>query len=246
MVYCVKCGEKMEEMRLQKYLALCSVASRRASEQLILDGRVSINGTVVTELGTKIKDGDEVLVDGKKVSPDKKKIYIALNKPIGCVATASDERGRRTVMEYVADIPERIYPVGRLDYNTEGLLIMSNDGDFTYALTHPKHEKEKVYEALVSGIVLHKAIEKLEKGVYIDGKKTSPAKAEVIEHKRNTSLVRLAIHEGRNRQVRKMCEAVGHKVLALKRISIAGIELGNLPLGKWRHLNDNEIKRLKG
>ena len=236
----------MEEMRLQKYLALCSVASRRASEALILDGRVKVNGKTVTELGTKVIYGDIVEVDGKEIRPDKKKIYIALNKPAGCVTTASDERGRKTVMEYVQDINERIYPVGRLDYNTEGLLIMSNDGDFTYALTHPKHEKEKVYEALVSGIVLHGAVDKLEKGVYIDGKKTAPAKAEVLEHRKNTSLIRIAIHEGRNRQVRKMCESVGHKVLALKRTSIDGIELGNLPLGKWRHLNENEIKRLKG
>ncbi len=236
----------MEEMRLQKYLALCSVASRRASEALILDGRVKVNGKTVTELGTKVICGDIVEVDGKEIRPDKKKIYIALNKPAGCVTTASDERGRKTVMEYVQDINERIYPVGRLDYNTEGLLIMSNDGDFTYALTHPKHEKEKVYEALVSGIVLHGAVDKLEKGVYIDGKKTAPAKAEVLEHRKNTSIIRIAIHEGRNRQVRKMCESVGHKVLALKRTSIDGIELGNLPLGKWRHLNENEIKRLKG
>jgi len=236
----------MEEMRLQKYLALCSVASRRASEALILDGRVKVNGKAVTELGTKVNNGDVVEVDGKEIRPDKKKIYIALNKPAGCVTTASDERGRKTVMEYVQDINERIYPVGRLDYNTEGLLIMSNDGDFTYALTHPKHEKEKVYEALVSGIVLHGAVDKLEKGVYIDGKKTAPAKAEVLEHRKNTSIIRIAIHEGRNRQVRKMCESVGHKVLALKRTSIDGIELGNLPLGKWRHLNENEIKRLKG
>ena len=236
----------MEEMRLQKYLALCSVASRRASEALILDGRVKVNGKTVTQLGTKVIYGDIVEVDGKEIRPDKKKIYIALNKPAGCVTTASDERGRKTVMEYVQDINERIYPVGRLDYNTEGLLIMSNDGDFTYALTHPKHEKEKVYEALVSGIVLHGAVDKLEKGVYIDGKKTAPAKAEVLEHRKNTSLIRIAIHEGRNRQVRKMCESVGHKVLALKRTSIDGIELGNLPLGKWRHLNENEIKRLKG
>ena len=236
----------MEEMRLQKYLALCSVASRRASEALILDGRVKVNGKTVTELGTKVIYGDIVEVDGKEIRPDKKKIYIALNKPAGCVTTASDERGRKTVMEYVQDISERIYPVGRLDYNTEGLLIMSNDGDFTYALTHPKHEKEKVYEALVSGIVLHGAVDKLEKGVYIDGKKTAPAKAEVLEHRKNTSIIRIAIHEGRNRQVRKMCESVGHKVLALKRTSIDGIELGNLPLGKWRHLNENEIKRLKG
>jgi len=211
---------------------------------MIADGRVSVNGCVVTELGTKVEEGDVVTVDGKKIKTDSKKIYIMLNKPKGCVTTSRDERGRKTVMDYVSDIPERIYPVGRLDYNTEGLLIMSNDGDFTYSLTHPKYEKVKVYEALVSGIMLHGAADKLKRGVYIDGKKTSPAEVEVIEHRRNSSVVRISIHEGRNRQVRKMCEQVGHSVLTLKRISIDGIELGNLPLGKWRHLTKMEISKL--
>ncbi len=238
-------GALMEEMRLQKYLALCSVASRRAAEVMITDGRVSVNGAVVRELGTKVKEGDRVLVDGKEIKKDSKKVYIMLNKPRGCVTTVNDEKDRPTVMDYVEDINERIYPVGRLDYNTEGLLILTNDGEFTYALTHPKHEKEKVYHALVSGIMLHGATDKLEKGVYIDGKKTAPAKAEVKEHRRNTSLVEIAICEGRNRQVRKMCEAVGHKVLALKRVSIAGVELGKLDIGKWRHLTEVEINRLR-
>ncbi len=235
----------MEEMRLQKYLALCSVASRRASEDIILQGRVKVNGETVRELGTKVTDYDEVTVDGRPVRLKTKKIYIMLNKPAGCVTTVSDEKGRATVMDYVADIPERIYPVGRLDYNTSGLLILTNDGDFTYCLTHPRHEKEKVYEAVVSGIMLHGATDKLERGVYIDGKKTAPARVEVKEHRRNTSLVEIAIHEGRNRQVRKMCEAVGHEVLALKRVSIAGVELGRLAEGKWRHLTEVEISLLK-
>lgn len=234
----------MEEIRLQKYLAMCSVASRRAAEQLILEGKVKVNGAVVTELGTKVTYEDKVAVNGKLIKPDKQKVYIMLNKPCGCVTTVNDERGRETVMSYVADVNERIYPVGRLDYNTEGLLILTNDGDFTYALTHPKHEKEKVYLALVSGIMLHGAVEKLEKGVYVDGKKTAPAKVEVKEHRRNTSVVEITIHEGRNRQVRKMCEAVGHNVLGLMRTSIAGVELGNLKPGKWRHLTEVEINKL--
>jgi len=191
-----------------------------------------------------VKDGDRVTVDGKEIRLENKKVYIMLNKPRGCVTTVNDERGRKTVMEYVEDIGERIYPVGRLDYNTEGLLILSNDGDFTYAVTHPKHEKEKVYEAIVSGIMLHGATDKLERGVYIDGKKTAPARVEVKEHRRNTTVVEIAIHEGRNRQVRKMCEAVGHEVLALKRISIAGVELGRLDAGRWRHLTEVEINKL--
>ena len=167
----------MEEMRLQKYLALCSVASRRSSEEIILSGRVSVNGKVITELGTKVVPGDRVTVDGREIKEDGKKIYIMLNKPRGCVTTVEDDRGRQTVMDYVGDIEERIYPVGRLDYNTEGLIILTNDGELAYSLTHPKHEKEKVYDALVKGIVYHNAVEKLERGVYIDGKKTFPCKA---------------------------------------------------------------------
>lgn len=235
----------MEEMRLQKYLALCSVASRRASEEIILSGRVSVNGKVVTELGTKVSEGDVVTVDGKKIKEEKQKIYIMLNKPVGCVTTVTDDRGRQTIMEYVSDIPERIYPVGRLDYNTEGLIFLTNDGDLAYSLTHPKYEKEKVYEVLVKGIVLHGATDKLMRGVYIDGKKTAPAKAEVVEHRRNTSLVRICIHEGRNRQIRKMCDAVGHSVIALRRVAVDGIEIGNLEVGRWRHLTRTEVERLR-
>ena len=232
-------------MRLQKYLAMCSVASRRASEEIILAGRVSVNGKIVTELGTKVSDGDVVAVDGKEIKEEKQKIYIMLNKPAGCVTTVSDDRGRDTIMEYVSDIPERIYPVGRLDYNTEGLIFLTNDGDLAYSLTHPKYEKEKVYEALVKGIVLHGAVDKLIRGVYIDGKKTAPAKAEVIEHRRNTSLIRICIHEGRNRQIRKMCDAVGHSVIALRRVAVDGIEIGNLEPGRWRHLTRTEVERLR-
>lgn len=235
----------MEEMRLQKYLALCSVASRRASEEIILSGRVSVNGKVVTELGTKVSEGDIVKVDGKEIKKEKQKIYIMLNKPVGCVTTVNDDRGRQTIMEYVSDIPERIYPVGRLDYNTEGLIFLTNDGDLAYSLTHPKYEKEKVYEVLVKGIVLHGAIDKLVRGVYIDGKKTAPAQAEVVEHRRNTSLVRICIHEGRNRQIRKMCDAVGHSVIALRRVAVDGIEIGNLEVGRWRHLTRTEVERLR-
>ncbi|MBQ8588711.1 MAG: rRNA pseudouridine synthase [Clostridia bacterium] len=235
----------MEEIRLQKYLVMCSVASRRGAEQMITEGRVSVNGTVVTELGTKVTQEDIVCADGKRVRADSKKIYIMLNKPKGYVSTARDDRGRRTVMDLVSDIPQRIYPVGRLDYDTEGLIFMTNDGDMTYSLTHPKYEKNKVYEVLVSGIMLHGAADKLAKGVYIDGKKTHPAEVEVTEHRRNSSVVRISIHEGRNRQIRKMCDAVGHPVLSLKRVAVDGIELGNLPEGRWRYLTSTEVMMLK-
>ncbi len=234
----------MEEMRLQKYLALCSVASRRASEEIILSGRVAVNGKTITQLGTKVAPGDTVTVDGQEVKKDAKKVYIMLNKPAGCVTTASDDRGRATVMEYVADIPERIYPVGRLDYNTEGLLLFTNDGEFAQKLTHPKHEKTKTYEALVKGTVLHGSVDRLVRGVYIDGKKTAPAKAEVIEHRRASSVLRISIHEGRNRQIRKMCDAIGHSVITLKRTEVDGIELGNLETGRWRHLTRTEVSRI--
>lgn len=232
----------MEEMRLQKYLALCNVASRRASEEIILQGRVCINGKKCTTLGTKVSDGDEVSVDGEIISQEAKKYYIMLNKPIGYVTTVSDEQGRATVMELVSDISKRVYPVGRLDINTEGLLLMTNDGDFTYKITHPKHKLDKTYEVWVSGKAEQNALKKLERGVIIDGKKTSPAKVDVIDYTKASALLSVTIHEGRNRQVRKMCASVGFKVMNLKRVSEGGLSLGNLPLGKWRHLTDAEVK----
>lgn len=235
----------MEEMRLQKFLALCSVSSRRGAEEIIKQGRVKVNGETVSEMGVKISSADTVTVDGEIIKKEDKKIYIMLNKPTGFLTTVSDDRGRATVMDLVEDIPERIYPVGRLDYNTEGLIILTNDGELAYSLTHPKYEKEKVYEVLVKGIVYHGVTEKLEKGVYIDGRKTAPAKVEVLEHRRNSSVLHMCIHEGRNRQIRKMCDAVGHSVIALKRVSVDGIELGNLDTGKWRHLTKTEVERLR-
>lgn len=236
----------MENMRLQKYLAMCNVASRRAAEKIIEDGRVSVNGTVITELGTKVNENDVVCVDGKKVCAENKKVYIMLNKPKGYVTTVKDEHAEKTVMDLVTDIKERIYPVGRLDCDTSGLLFLTNDGSFTFGVTHPSQKLDKVYEAVVWGTVLHEEVQKLEHGIYIDGVKTAPAKVEVLSHKANTSVVRITIHEGRNRQVRKMCEGIGHRVKELKRLSVGGIVLGNLPVGKWRHLNDAEINKLVG
>jgi len=232
----------MEEMRLQKYLAMCNVASRRASEEIILKGRVSINGIKCTELGTKVSEGDVVEVDGKEVNLETKKYYIMLNKPVGYMTTVSDEQGRATVMELVSDISKRVYPVGRLDCNTEGLLLLSNDGDFTYKVTHPRFKLNKTYEVWVTGNAEPNAIRKLEHGVLIDGKKTAPSIVDVIDHTKNSALLSITIHEGRNRQVRKMCASVGFRVISLKRVSEGGLTLGNLPLGKWRHLSDAEVK----
>lgn len=236
--------EVNEEMRLQKYLARCGVASRRACEKLIEQGKVAVNGTVVTTLGSKVVPGDTVTVDGAPVKEESKKVYIMLNKPEGYVTTVSDEQGRSTVMELVEDVHQRVYPVGRLDFNTEGLLLMSNDGDFTMKVTHPSHKMDKVYQAVVSGVPNHFDIEKLERGVYIDGVKTAKAKASLISAEGGRALVELTIHEGRNRQVRKMFDAIGYPVVKLKRVAIGNIVLGNLPLGKWRHLNPNEVKYL--
>lgn len=235
-----------EEMRLQKYLAQCGVASRRACEKLITDGRVSVNGTVVDVLGSKVVPGDKVTVDGVPVAEESKKVYIMLNKPEGYVTTVSDEQGRSTVMELIEDVHQRVYPVGRLDCNTEGLLLMSNDGDFTMKVTHPSHKINKIYQAVVAGVPNHFDIQKLERGVYIDGKKTAGAKAHIISAEGNRALVELTIHEGRNRQVRKMFDAIGYPVLHLRRVAVGNIILGNLPLGKWRHLNPNEVRYLMG
>lgn len=231
----------MEEMRLQKYLALAGVASRRAAEQYITDARVSVNGNVVTELGTKVTDNDIVCFDGMEVKPESKKVYIMLNKPVGYVTTVSDDQGRPTVMDLLGDVNSRVYPVGRLDFNTEGLLLLSNDGDFTYKITHPKHKLDKTYEVWVTGKAKPNALKLLETGVIIDGRKTAPAKADIIDASQHSAVLSITIHEGRNRQVRKMCQAVGFKVMGLKRVSEGGLILGNLPIGKWRHLNPNEV-----
>lgn len=236
----------MEE-RLQKYMAEAGVASRRASEQMILDGRVKVNGHAVTELGMKVSDSDRIMVDGKVISKTRKMRYIMLNKPAGYLSSVTDDRERQTVVDLVSgDIRERVYPVGRLDYNTEGLLLLSNDGDFTYRVTHPSHEMEKTYEAVVSGTVTRAELDKLCRGVMIDGRKTSPAKARVLDAGGNSTRIELIIHEGRNRQVRRMMEAIGHDVRHLKRVAIGNVRLGPLPLGRWRHLNDKEIAYLMG
>lgn len=235
----------MEEMRLQKYLAMANVASRRASEQYILDGRVKVNGVLVTELGTKVKDGDKVEVDGEEISLVKKKYYIMLNKPAGYVTTASDEFGRKTVFDLTGDIKDRLFPIGRLDADTQGLLLLTNDGDFTYKVSHPSHNIEKVYHAYISGILTRNEADILRRGVEIDGRYTAPAKISVIDAAKNSCIVEVKIHEGRNRQVRKMLDAVGHRVLELKRVAIGNVTIGNLPLGKWRHLTEAEIKILQ-
>lgn len=233
-------------IRLQKYLADAGVASRRASEKLIAEGRVSVNGEIVCEMGVQVDENyDEVCLDGEVVRNNAKKEYIMLNKPVGFITTVADDKGRPTVMELVSDINARIYPVGRLDYDTEGLLLLTNDGDLTYRITHPKHDIEKTYVAEVTGDINMDTIIQLRRGVVIDGVKTSPAQVEVVGATQYGTKVQITIHEGRNRQVRKMFEAVGCIVKKLRRTHEAGLTIGHLPLGKWRKLSESEVNMLK-
>lgn len=237
----------MEEMRLQKYLAASGIASRRKCEELILNGSIKVNGKVVTELGTKVDPKkDEVLYNDEKVNLEEEKIYILLNKPLGYITTAKEQFGRDKVLDLVK-INKRIVPVGRLDMYTSGALILTNDGEFVNKLTHPSGEVEKTYNVTVKGKVTNEDVQKLKQGVEIDdGYITKPAKVKIlkIDDEKNISRIQITIHEGKNRQIRKMCEAIGKKVLALHRSSIGNIDVKNLKLGEWRYLNKNEIKEL--
>lgn len=236
----------MEEIRLQKYLADCGVASRRKCEEYIIQGKVQVNGKTVTELGLKVNPKkDKVKFENKEIKMSNKHVYILLNKPIGYVTTVNDQFNRDTVLNLVK-VKERIVPVGRLDMYTSGALILTNDGDFVYKVTHPKHEIEKTYTVTVKGIIQNKEVEQLRKGVTIDDYITKPAKVKILKTdiEKNISRLEITIHEGKNRQVRKMCEAVGKSVLALHRSKIGNIGVKDIELGKWRYLNNKEIKEI--
>ncbi len=236
-----------ELLRLQKYMALCGVASRRAAEDMITAGQVTVNSHPVTELGTKIDpEKDRVTVSGKAIFPPQKNVYIMLNKPRGYVTTAKDNFDRKTVLDLMPKDVGRVFPVGRLDYDSEGLLLLTNDGDLTYRLTHPSHEITKTYLVLVSGTPDEAALNNLRNGVFIDGRKTMPAKAVLKRTEADKSVLQITISEGRNRQVRKMCDAVGHEVLRLRRVAEGPLKLGDLKSGEWRFLTENEVKSLKG
>lgn len=227
-------------------MAEAGVASRRASERLIIQGRVKVNNKVVHKLGTKIDpQKDKVEVDDKVCNAIPKDLYILLNKPVGVVTTVKDPHGRPTVIDLIKGIDQRVYPVGRLDMDSEGLLILTNDGRVTYKITHPKYEIEKTYEVLVKGIVDNKKIKTLETGVKLTDGITSPAKVKILKTNKNSTLLQIIIHEGKNRQVRRMCEAVGHPVLLLKRTHIGKLSLKGIKSGKWRHMTDEEIKYIK-
>lgn len=232
-------------IRLNKYMADCGVGSRRSCDKIIAENRVKVNRKPVSELGYMINEfNDTVTVDGKKITPKNKNVYIILHKPKGYATTVKDEKGRKTVMELV-DVKTRVYPVGRLDYDTEGLLIMTNDGDLTYKLTHPKYEVTKKYIARVEGDITDGQLDELRRGVVIDGKKTAPAGVTLLEKNDEGCKIELAIHEGRNHQVKKMFEAIGKQVVFLKRTEMGEIRLGGLSRGKWRYLNEKELNYLK-
>lgn len=234
-----------EEVRLQKYIADCGVASRRKSEELILQGKVKVNGKIVSELGTKVVSGkDKVSVDGKELEPRNSSIYIMLNKPEGYITTAREQFNRPFVMDLLSDVRERVFPVGRLDMDTSGLIILTNDGDFSYKVTHPKHKINKTYIAEIKGFPDSAEMSKFRKGLRIEDYTTAPAEIRLVAKKKFSSIVEIIIHEGKNRQVKKMCEAIGHHVISLQRTALGHLELGSLPLGKWKYLTKNDIEKI--
>lgn len=235
----------MEE-RLQKFLARAGIASRRQAEDYIRQGLIQVNGQVVSEMGQKIDpDKDVVSYKGKEVAVKQELLYILLNKPLNVVTTLKDPQGRKKVTDLLQGIKTRIYPVGRLDYNTEGLLLLTNDGELAYRLTHPKYKVKKTYRVKVQGILSQASVEILRQGVTLDDGPTMPAEVRVISRGRDVTSLEISIHEGRNRQVRRMCEAVGHSVTALKRISFGALELKELKPGEFRFLEEKEITDLK-
>ncbi|ONI44081.1 pseudouridine synthase [Candidatus Epulonipiscioides gigas] len=232
-------------MRLQKYLATAGVASRRKCEEYIVAGKVKINNMIVAELGVKVNSNDIVQFENKIIQIEEKKLYYMLHKPKGYITSVKDENGRKTVIDLLQNKNERVYPVGRLDYNTSGILLLTNDGDFAYQLTHPKHTITKTYLVKVDGTVSSSEIQSLKNGVKIDDYVTKPAKVEKISEDDDTTTLQIIISEGKNRQIRKMCNKVGHNVLDLKRIAIGNVSLNGLKRGKIRELTKDEIAHFK-
>ncbi|HWQ30971.1 MAG TPA: pseudouridine synthase [Negativicutes bacterium] len=232
--------------RLQKVMAEYGVASRRKSEELIAEGKVKVNGHLITEPGCKVdKEKDIIEVMGKPLKKQESRLYILLNKPTGFITSARDQFGRPTVLDLLKGISTRVFPIGRLDYDTDGLLLLTNDGELTYRITHPKHNIDKTYRATVRGRVDNRDIEAFSKGIEIEDYVTSPARLQITGESKGNSIVEITIHEGKNRQVRKMCSAIGHEVISLTRISIGELGLGSLKSGQWRFLTESEIKYIK-
>ncbi|MGG3804683.1 23S rRNA pseudouridine(2605) synthase RluB [Metabacillus fastidiosus] len=232
--------------RLQKVIAHAGIASRRKAEQLIQEGKVKVNGKVVTELGTKVTDQDRVEVEGVPLEREEP-VYLLLYKPTGVISAVKDDKNRKVVTDFFPYITQRIYPIGRLDYDTSGLLLLTNDGEFANILTHPRYEVEKTYVAKLKGIPLREQVKQLERGVQLEDGKTAPAKVKVlsIDKKKQTSIVEIKIREGRNRQVRRMFEAIGHQVQKLKREQLAFLDLKGLSTGDSRELTPHEVKQLR-
>lgn len=226
--------------RLNKYISSCGICSRRKADELIQNGKVEVNGNVITNLGEKVEDGDLVKVNGKRIFKEAKKVYIALNKPKGYVTTNSDQFGRKNVIDLIAE-DVRVYPVGRLDMYTEGLLILTNDGEFSNMMMHPKNEINKTYVVSTDTNITKEQIERLQNGVDIGDYITKPAIVKIVDKNK----IEIIIHEGKNRQVRRMCEAVGINLLNLRRIKIGSVELGTLQTGKYRYLTKQEIESIK-
>ena len=231
--------------RLQKVMAQSGVASRRKSEQLILEGKVKVNGKKVTELGTKVSKKDTIEVNGVPVLQEEH-VYFMLYKPRGYISAVTDDKGRETVVDLLPDVTERIFPVGRLDYDTSGLILLTNDGEFTNQLNHPRHEVDKVYVAKVKGVPTNAMLSPLKKGVKIDGRMTAPARYEILstDRKADTAIVSLTIHEGRNHQVKKMLKEVGFPVMKLKREQYGNLTLKGLKPGQYRSLSQKEVRQL--
>ena len=230
----------MEE-RLQKYMASCGVASRRKCEEIILAGKVKVNGVLVNEVETKVNPLEDIVeYGGKIISKEENKVYIILNKPEGYISSVKDEKGRDTILDIVK-VKERIYPIGRLDYDSSGLLLLTNDGEIYNKIIHPRVEIVKKYIAVVDGEITDNDIKKFEIGIDIDGYVTAPAEVKIISNDKAISTIEIGIHEGKNRQIRKMCATINHEVLSLKRISIGELKLGYLKRGEYRDLNKDEI-----
>ena len=235
---------KMEKMRLQKYMAECGVASRRKSEELIAGGYVKVNGRRASIGDQIIPRRDLVTVHGRRLEHKHAMRYIMLYKPRGYITTLSDEQDRRCVADLVKDIPERVYPVGRLDRESEGLLFLTNDGNFANVLTHPSKHVPKTYRVTVRSGVSDEQLMRIQEGIVIDGRKTAPAQAHIVTQEDGRTVLEIVLHEGRNRQIRKMCEALGLEVARLKRIAVGPVRLGMLQPGKWRELTTEEVRRL--
>ena len=236
----------METVKLQKYFSDCAVMSRRAAEEEIKNGKVTVNGEVAA-LGLRIDpESDVVIYKGKRILlKSEEKTYVLLNKPRGVITTLSDERGRTTVLSLLSDLGARVYPVGRLDYNSDGLLLLTNDGDLTYKLTHPKHEIPKIYHVTIKGQPSAEALTRLRSPLDIDGYVIQPVKTEVISQNDSSTVLKMTLFEGRNRQIRKMCALCNLKIERLTRVSLGDVSLGDLRVGKWRYLTKSEIEYLK-